>query len=151
MVIPSDDLATLMTLLREVSDDLHTTAQTMAEAQHAPAWVTTLEQRLDALVTRVQRLPEKPPASSARWWWGGILGLGLLVGGLGGWWSRGHYGLERQDIAMLGRLDHLLTQRYHTLPTSLRNTLDTVYTQAGFLAPGKRHGVRREVTSEPGR
>ena len=144
--VPSDELTALMTLVREVSDDLRTTAQTVATLQQAPAWVTTLEQRLTALGT-----PGRPsPVRTARWWWGGLLGLGLLVGSLGGWWGRGHYGPEQREVALLGRLDPLLTQHYPMLPPRLRTQLDTVYAQAGFLAPGQRHGEGREVGSAPG-
>lgn len=144
--VPSDELAALMTLVREVSDDLHTTAQTVATLQHTPAWVPLLEQRLTALGTT-----GRPPARTARWWWGGLLGLGLLVGSLGGWWGRGVYGPERQELALLGRLDPLLTQSYASLPQRLQTQLDTVYTQGGFLAPGQRYGEGREVGSAPGR
>jgi hypothetical protein len=143
--VSTAEITALMTLVREVSDDLRTTAQTVATLQQAPAWVTTLEQRL-AMLGTPGRSP--PPARTARWWWGGLLGLGLLVGSLGGWWGRGYYGPEQRKVALLGRLDPLLTQRYATLPKSLRETLDTVYTQAGFLAPGHRHGAEREA---PGR
>jgi hypothetical protein len=143
--VSTAELTALMTLVREVSDDLRTTAQTVATLQQAPAWVPLLEQRLTALATpgRLQ-----PPARTASWWWGGLLGLGLLVGSLGGWWGRGYYGLERQEVALLGRLDPLLTQHYPTLPPRFRTQLDTVYTQAGFLAPGRRYGEEREA---PGR
>jgi hypothetical protein len=142
--VSADELAALMTLVREVSDDLQTTAQMVATLQQAPAWVPLLEQRLAALAT-----PGRPsPARTASWWWGGILGLVLIVGGLGGWWGRGAYSPERQELALLGRLDPLLTQHYPALPQRLRETLDTVYTQTGFLAPGHRHGEGRKA---PGR
>ena len=142
--VSTDELTALMTLVREVSDDLRTTAQTVATLQQAPAWVPLLEQRLTALGTPGR----PPPGRTARWWWGGLLGLGLLVGSLGGWWGRGAYGPERQELHLLGQLDPLLTQHYPTLPPWFRTQLDTVYTQGGFLAPGHRHGEGRKA---PGR
>ena len=126
--VSTDAITALMTLVREVSDDLRTTAQTVATLQQAPAWVTPLEQRLAVLAPPGR----PPPGRTARWWWGGLLGLGLLVGSLGGWWGRGHYGPEQREVRWLGRLDQALVQRYALLPPGLRETLDRVYTQAGF-------------------
>jgi hypothetical protein len=146
--VSTAELTALMTLVRAVSDDLHTTAQMVATLQQAPAWVTTLEQRLASLGTPGR---PSPPVRTARWWWGGVLGLGLLVGSLGGWWGRGAYGPERQEVRLLGHLDQMLAQRYALLPPGLRETLDSVYTQAGFLAPGQRYGSERFPTPQRGR
>ena len=88
---------------------------------------TQLQTQLAAVTQAIQRL---------RWTLAGVGGLVLVLCGLVGWQIR--HPPELAYVRAFGALDAAVVQQWPSLPKATQESLGTVYTHMGMVAPGQR-------------
>lgn len=104
-----------------------------------PVDLDMLERGMDLLTKALPpRQPQRPPAAPPQPWWflpavgTGCLVLGLLLGWQGPRW------VERttpRQAHLMEQVDSVLRQHWSMIPATVRDTMTTLYKQAGYQPP----------------